>query len=169
MKRLLCLGLGLLTLSLGSCGYHAGGLVNKKLEGVKTFYVSMFDNFTTYPTAGMLATSAIGNSLQTDGTFKMASPGTADVEISGAVTNVTIEQSLVDWQDTHLSLEFRITMQVDYKVKRISDGKVIKEGCVTGDGSYYNTGGNVQAGRDAALSYAARNVAEEIVASFTMP
>ena len=169
MKRLLCLGLGLLTLSLGSCGYHAGGLVNKKLEGVKTFYVTMFDNLTTYPNAGMLMTSAIGNSLQTDGTFRMAAPGVADVEISGSVTNVTIEQSLVDWQDTHLSLEFRITMQVDYKVKRVSDGKVIKEGTASGDGSYYNAGGNVQSGRDAALSYAARNVAEEIVASFTTP
>lgn len=169
MKRLLCLGLGLLTLSLGSCGYHAGGLVNKKLEGVKTFYVTMFDNFTTYPNVGMLMTSAIGNALQTDGTFRMAAPGAADVEISGSVSNVTIEQSLVDWQDTHLSLEFRITMQVDYKVKRVSDGKVIKEGCATGDGSYYNAGGNVQSGRDAALSYAARNVAEEIVASFTTP
>ena len=167
MKRLLCLGLSLLTLSLGSCGYHAGGLVNKKLEGVKTFYVTMFDNLTTYPNAGMLATSAIGNSLQTDGTFRMAAPGSADVEISGTVTTITIEQSLVDWQDTHLSLEFRITMQVDYKVKRVSDGKVIKEGSASGDGSYYNTGGNVQSGRDAALSYAARNVAEEIVASFT--
>lgn len=169
MKRLLCLGLGLLTLSLGSCGYHAGGLVNKKLEGVKTFYVTMFDNLTTYPNAGMLMTSAIGNSLQTDGTFRMAAPGVADVEISGSVSNVTIERSLVDWQDTHLSLEFRITMQVDYKVKRVSDGKVIKVGTASGDGSYYNTGGNVQSGRDAALSYAARNVAEEIVASFTTP
>lgn len=169
MKRLLCLGLSLLTLSLGSCGYHAGGLVNKKLEGVKTFNVTMFDNLTTYPNAGMLATSAIGNSLQTDGTFRMAAPGAADVVISGAVTTITIQQSLVDWQDTHLSLEFRITMQVDYKVKRVSDGKVIKEGIASGDGTYYNTGGNVQSGRDAALSYAARNVAEEIVASLTTP
>lgn len=169
MKRLLCLGLGLLTLSLGSCGYHAGGLVNKQLEGVTTYCVTMFDNLTVYPSADMLMTSALGNALQTDGTFRMAAPGVADVEISGAVTNVTIEQSLVDWQDTHLSLEFRITMQVDYKVKRVADGRIIKEGSVSGEGSYYNTGGNVQSGRDAALSFAARNAAAEIVASFTMP
>lgn len=169
MKRVLCLfaGLCLLPLSLPSCGYHLGGVVSAKMEGVKSVAVEMFGNNTEYPLAGTLFTTALTNDLQTDGTFELLSPTTADAVVTGAVTGVSITRSLVDWRDANLSREFRVSVRVQYKVTRRSDGKVIASGTVTGSGNYYNSGGNVQAGREAAISYGTRRAAEAIVDSLT--
>jgi hypothetical protein len=64
---------------------------------------------------------------------------------------------------TGISLEIGVTVSVDYKVTDNRNGEVIMHGTVNGEGSYFNTGGNTQAGRDAALSYASRKAAELIV------
>lgn len=169
MKRVLCLfaGLCLLPLSIPSCGYHLGGVISAKMEGVKSVAVEMFANDTEYPIAGALQTTAITNALQTDGAFELLSPTTADAVITGSVSGVDISRSLVDWRDSNLSLEFRITVHVSYKVTRKSDGKVLAQGSASGSGTYYNTGGNTQAGRDAAISYGTRRAAEAIVAALT--
>ncbi len=170
MKRFLLLALCLLPLTgVTSCGYHAGGLVNPRMQGVSTFAVNMFDNVTTYPELGQLVTSAVGNELQSDGTFKMAAPSSADVVIRGSVTSASLSRTLVDWQDTNLSRELRVRVHVSYEVIRRSTGEVIRKGRATGDGTYFNTGGNTLTGRSAALSYGARQAASAIVDQLTIP
>ncbi len=170
MKRFLLLALCLLPLTgVTSCGYHAGGLLNPRMKGVSTFAVNMFDNETTYPELAQLVTSAVGNELQSDGTFKMASPSSADVVIRGAVTHASISRALVDWEDANLSRELHVRVHVSYVVTRRSTGEVIKKGYAVGDGTYFNTGGNTLTGRSAAFSYGARQAASSIVAQLTIP
>lgn len=163
MKRITRFSLCLLTLALASCGYRMGGVVNPKMEGMKTFSISMFDNHTTYPNVAFQVTTAASSELQADGAFRMAPASSADFTVSGAVTDVSYERLLVDSEDTYISLEIGVTVSVDYKVTDNRNGEVIMHGTVNGEGSYFNTGGNTQAGRDAALSYASRKAAELIV------
>ncbi len=170
MKRLLPLILCFFTLLiLSSCGYHLGGTVNAKLKGVKTIAVTMFDNNSEYPDLGFQVTTAMGNALQTDGTFTMAPPSSADVIVSGSVSGVDVRRSLIDGRDTHLARELTMKVYVSYTITRRKDGKVLVKGRANGDGSYFNTGGNTQAGRAAALSYASRRAAGMVVDLLTRP
>ncbi|MDO5473407.1 MAG: LPS assembly lipoprotein LptE [Akkermansia sp.] len=169
MKRLFQLSLCALPLVLGSCGYQLGGLVNGQLEGMKTFNINMFDNHTTFPNVAMQVTSALGNAMQTDGTFTVASPSEADFSVSGAVTSVNYNRLLVDSADSYLSLEIGVVVSATYTVTDNKTGKVIKSGSVSETGSYFNAGGNTLAGRDAALSYAARKAAGAVVDQLTTP
>ncbi len=169
MKRILSLlvGLCLLPLSVPSCGYHLGSVVSPKMDGVKSIAIEMFDNTTEYPIAGALVTTSVGNAIQTDGAFKLLSPTTADATITGSVSHVNISRSMVDWRDSNLSREFRVTVNVTYCVTRTSDGTVLAKGVASGSGTYYNAGGNTLAGREAALSYGTRLAADAIVESLT--
>lgn len=169
MKRILQLSLCALPLVLSSCGYQLGGLVNKSLEGKKTFNITMFDNHTTFPNVAVQVTTALGNAMQTDGTFTMAPSSEADFSVSGAVTSVHYNRLLVDSADSYLSLEIGVVVSANYVVTDNKTGEVLKRGSVSESGSYFNEQGNTLAGRDAALSYAARKAATAVVDQLTTP
>ena len=169
MKKLLQLTALLAPLALAACGYKLGGFVSPQMTGMKTFSVNMFENHTVYPNMGMQITSSIGNAMQTDGTFRMAVPSNADFTISGAVRNVKYERLLTDWRDSYQSLEVAVNIDVEYRIVNNKTGETISSGSVTGTGSYFNTGGNTQLGRDAALSFATRKAADQLVARLTTP
>lgn len=167
MKKLIQLTALLAPLTLASCGYTLGGFASPQMEGMKTFSVNMFENHTVYPNVAMQVTSAVGNSMQTDGTFTMAPSSTADFTISGTVRDVDYDRLLVDWRDSYQSLEVAVRVQVDYSIVDNKTGKTISSGTLSASGSFFNTGGNTQLGRDAALSYAARKVGDQLVSRLT--
>ena len=169
MKKSHAIALALCALLPASCGYHLGGTVRADMEGMKTYSVSMFENHTVYPNVAMQVTSAIGNALQGDGAFEVAPASAADFTVSGTVKSVELERKLVDWRDSYLSLEVGVYVIVDYTVTDNRSGKVLSSGELRGEGSYFNTGGNTQTGRDAALSYASRQAAESLVETLTIP
>ena len=169
MKRLFVLlacGLPLIT---ASCGYKIGGLVNGSLKGMSTFDVKMFENQTVHPYVAMQMTTALADAMQSDGTFRMASPADSDFSISGTVTSVGLSSLTSDPDDSYISREIGLTVSVDYCITNRKTGEVIKKGAVSGSGSYFNTAGNVQAARDAALSSATTQAAQELVNMMTLP
>lgn len=153
--------------SLG--GYHMGGLKPDSMQEMNTFAVEMFENHSTQPAAGMLLTNALTDSMQRDGTYRLADSARADFVISGEVTHLSRESLLTDPDDTYLSREVGVTVHVRYTVHRVSDGKVIMERKASGQGSYFTDAGNQQSSVDSALSYAARHAAEEITNDLTTP
>ncbi|MBE6419663.1 MAG: hypothetical protein E7031_05970 [Akkermansiaceae bacterium] len=169
MKRLLSLIAISVPLLTASCGYKLGGLVSGDMKDMKTFDVTMFENYTNYPHVAMQMTTALADALQSDGTFRMVAPSQSDFSVSGKVTSVSASSLTTNPDDTYLSLEIGLTVHVDYSITDRKSGKVIKTGSVTGRGSYFNTPGNVQSARDAALSYATRLAAEELVDALTLP
>lgn len=166
MKRLIILCA--LVLSLVSCGYHLGGFKREALKEVDTFCVHMFDNRTIYPNVSVQLTSALTDTLQRDGTYRLAPEGQADVRVQGEVRSVHASSLRPNWADTYLSSEIGLTVVAFYKVVSVSTGKVLLSGVVRGEGSYFNTG-NTQTARDTALSYASRRAAELIVEALTRP
>lgn len=156
-----------LMLSLSSCGYRLGGLRAVGMENMNTFTVRMFENNTTEPMAAMLFTTALADNLQRDGVYQIASRHAADFYITGCVRRTSLSSLRTDPDDTYVSSEVGITIDVEYKVVNAKTGGIITENSTEGTGSYFTSMGNVQQARDNALSYAARQAAENIVNNLT--
>ncbi len=170
MKKLSLLAVSLLAVALSSCGYHLGGLRSGAMKNVNTFCVDMFENRTTQAMVSMQMTTALADALQRDGTFRMASPSTADVRIEGVVKNISASSLITDSRDSYISREIGLRVFVDFKVIDCRSNKVLVYGTVSEDGSFFNDdAGNIQSARDAALSYATRKVATSIVNRLTIP
>lgn len=171
MKRLLLIPAAAVSLLLASCAslYHMGGLKPASMRELNTYAVEMFDNHSTQPSAGVLLTTALSNAMQRDGTYRLASASQADFSVSGEITHLSRESLLTDSHDTYLSREVGITVHVRYTVRNNRTGAVIMQREATGQGSYFTDMGNQQSAVDSALSYAARNAAEEITNDLTTP
>lgn len=168
MPRLV--SLAVLLLSSCSAGfYHMGGLKPASMQELHTFSVEMFDNHTTQPAAAVLLTSALADTLQRDGTYRLVSSSQADFSVSGEITHLSRESLLTDPDDTYLSREVGLTVHVRYTVRNNRTGTVIMQREASGQGSYFTDSGNRQSAVDSALSYAARNAADEITSDLTTP
>ena len=130
----------------------------------------MFANKTLYPYVATQLNAALGEQLQRDGTFRLASPSRCDAVLSGAVTSVGASTLRTNSANTYLSAEVGLTVHVHYTLTDTRTGKVIASGNVAAEGSFFNSDtGNVQTARDSALSYATRLAAEQIVQNMTLP
>ncbi len=156
-------------LLFSGCGYHLGGLRCDALKDKDTFCVNMFANHTTQPNVSIQLTTALADSLQRDGSFRMATPSECDFVIDGVVTRVMRESLSTDWRDSCISREIALIVYVSYVVTDPKSGKVLLRGTTHAEGSYFNTTGNIQSARESALSYAARKAAENIVYRLTIP
>ncbi len=128
----------------------------------------MFANHSLHTNACMLITTALTDNLQRDGSFRMASPAKCDFKIDGAVTGVGRKSYSADSRDSYISSEIGLVVYVQYRVTD-QHGKVLKSGNTRADASYFNKTGNIQSAREAALSYATRKAAENIVYTLTIP
>ncbi len=151
------------------CGYHLGGLRCEALKDMDTFCVNMFANHTTQPDAAMQMTTALTDFLQRDGSFRMASPTQCDFVIDGTVTRISRSALRTDSRDTYVSSEIGLTVHVDFVVTDPKTGNIITRGSSYGEGSYFNTTGNIQSARAAAISFATRRAAHKIVHNLTIP
>lgn len=169
MNRLLScitLAVGLL---LSSCGYHLGGLKPERMEKLETFCVRMFGNYTTQPGVAMQVTNAVADAMQRDGTYRMAPASSADFVVTGEVTSISRNSLRTDPEDSYLSTEIELTVRVRYKVIDRHTGETLWQATAHGSGSYFNQVGNVQTAIESALSYAARQAADDIVLTLTTP
>ncbi len=156
-------------LALSGCGYHLGGLRSNALKDKETFCVNMFANHTTQPMVAMQLTNALADSLQRDGSFRMAAPSDCDFRIEGTVTGIGRRSFRTSSGDSYVSSELGLVVYVSYKVIDTDTGELLMDGSTQATGSYFNDNGSVQSARDAALSYAARQAADNIVATLTIP
>ena len=160
----------LVAMVLSCCGYHLGGLRSGAMQNVQTFCVDMFENKTTHALVSMQMTTALVDTLQRDGTFRLASRSEADVRIEGSVTNVAASSLITNPDDSYISTEIGLRVIVAYKVIDCRTNKVLTSGTVSEEGSFFNDNtGNIQTAREAALSYATRKAAESIVNRLTIP
>lgn len=153
--------------SLNSCGYHLGGLKAKNMEHFSTFSVRMFENNSLEVQAGVLVTNAVTDLVQRDGTYKLASPATADFRIEGTVKDIYFSALQVNTDDTYVSTELGLNLTVDYQIVESATNKVVFKNSIKTSASFYNEVTNIQTARDNALSYAARKMAEELALSIS--
>src|SRR5450432_4581881 len=70
----------------GCAGYHLGP-VNGAAAGAKSIEIFPFNNQTLQPRLGDAVTQALRERLQTDGTYRLATHGAADVVVTGVITH----------------------------------------------------------------------------------
>lgn len=168
-RKLLCVCLLAALLSCG-CIYHPGGIKNRGMRKVNSICVNTFANHTLIPYVATQFSSALTETLQRDGDYRLASPSECDAVLTGTVTSVRENSLRTDWRNTYISAEIGLTVQVSYTVTDARTGRILTRGQVSEEGSYFNDPtGNIQAARDSALSYATRLAAEQIVLNLTTP
>lgn len=158
----------ILCLSTISCGYHLGGLKSDKLEHVDTFSLRMFENNSLEPLAAILMNNAIGEILQRDGSYKLASSASADCYITGEIKSIDYTSLRPDPDDTYISEEIGIVLTVTYQITETKTGKLLMSNQIDEETSYFNNVGNVQTSRENALSYAARKIAYRIAVDISI-
>lgn len=149
-------------LTLVSCGYHLGGMKTSALQNMNTFCVEMFDNQTLHPNAGMLVTSAVTNTLQSDGTYRMSPRNEADFVLKGCVSKIDRDSWITDTEDSYVSTQIGVRVQVHYQVVDMKSGRVLISAEEEESGNYFNDVGSAESSFEAAVSYAARRIADDI-------
>lgn len=167
MKTIRTLLTGFAAFVVSSCGYHLGGVKPANMKNMNTFAVEMFENNTVQPNVGMLMTTAMADTLQSDGTYRMAPRNKADFIVKGVVTSIERNSLITNTEDTYVSREIGLEVNVDYEVVDRKTGKVLRSGSTSGTGSYYNQGVNTVSAMDTALSYATRRLADSITLNLT--
>ncbi len=167
MKSIRVFIAGLAALLVSACGYHLGGVKPANMQEMHTFAVEVFDNNTVQPNVGMLMTTAMTNTLESDGTYRLAPRSEASFIVKGTVTDIDRKSLITDSDDTYVSREIGLTVNVDYQIIDRKTGAVLRKGTASGTGSYFNKGVNTVSAMDTALSYATRLVAESITLSLT--
>lgn len=160
------LGVAACLLLLPGCGYHLGGYKPDELQNMHTFSVSMMENNSLEPRAAVLVTSAVADSLQRDGTYRLSARGKSDFRIEGEIASVTYGSLRTNREDTYVSDEIALNVSVKYRVVRNADGKTLIENPVDVSAGFYNMG-NVQTARTNAMSYAAMLIAQRITDTLT--
>lgn len=165
-KTLAC---ALCALFLASCGYHLGGLKNSRVKDIDTCCVQMFGNRSFYPLAAVQMTSALTDALQCDGTFSLSSPKEADMTIEGEIADVSLSSVRTNIYDTYVSDEVRLTVAVNYRAVRSDNGENLTSGVIRESVTCFLELGNVESGKEDAVSYAVRKAADRIVERLTTP
>ncbi len=169
MKFIRTLSAAVLTLLVSACGYHLGGVKPANMKNMNTFCVEMFENQTVQPNIGMLMTTSLTNALQSDGTYRMAPRENADFIIKGIVTHIDRDSLRTNTNDSYVSSEIGLVVNVSYKLIERKSGRVLRESDTRATGSYFNQGVNTISSMDTALSYAARLAADNIAQDLTTP
>lgn len=169
MKAMRSVFVGALALVVSSCGYHLGGIKPEYMKDMNTYCVEVFENNTVQPSVGMLMSTAMTNTMQSDGTYLLAPRSKADFILKGSVTHIERDSLRTNPDDTYVSSEIGLTVYVNYQVIDNKTGKQLTKGSTSATGSYFNQGVNTVSAMDAALSYATRLAAENITSNLTNP
>jgi len=166
MKRaLLCLiSSAAIAGCLVSCaGYELGGRKPDSLAGVERIAVPMFANATQHPRAEALATSAVGQALTRDGTYRISSVGQADAVLEGVLKSIDYSTVRGTRLDTLLAEEFNNTVTLEWQLRDARDPtRILARGNAAGSSQVFRDS-NLQTARNNALNDALENAAEALV------
>jgi outer membrane lipopolysaccharide assembly protein LptE/RlpB len=148
-------------LLFSGCGYHLGEIRPTPMRSVQTVAVQTFKNETYRPRLEVLMADTLIRSLQNDGTYQITSSNRADAIIYGTLVQVNrfpIRSALSNVLQT---LEYQLTIIVNYEVQDRISGAILMEGSVTGSTTFFPTGDLVTDERQA-LSVAAQRASENL-------
>ena len=162
MKSLRLFFIAAAAIVLASCGYHIGALKPSYMKDMNTFCVEVFENETLYPDVGVMMTTAVANSLQSDGTYRMAPRKEADFIVKGSVSRISRESLIISADDTYVSEKIALTVYVNYEVIERKTGKTLSKSFAVDASSIFNQAGSSESSIESALSYATRRIADDI-------
>lgn len=150
-----------LPLILASCaGYQLGGVKPSHLQNIKSVNVPLFINDTLLIRADAYATNSAVDAIIRDGTYKIATPHTADAILLGRVSRVKFSQVSSTRTDTLASEELGMTVTIDWVLKDANDpSRILEQGKSEGTTRFFARG-NLNIARTNALPDALRRATE---------
>ncbi|MBC8097726.1 MAG: hypothetical protein H7Y43_18150 [Akkermansiaceae bacterium] len=122
----------LLPLAGAGCAGYRLGPTNGVAAGEKTLQLTPFSNQTMQPRLGDAVTTSLRRNLQRDGTFKLATRGGADVEITGVLTHYHRHELSFVPRDVLTVSDFRINVKARVTARDRISGKTILDKEVSG-------------------------------------
>jgi len=165
MKSRLAL-LATLAITLAGCGYHLGEIRPTTMRSVRTLAVPTFKNNTFESRIEVLFADTLVKKLQQDGTYRIVDTNQADAVVYCVIEKID-RGALRSVQNNVLATsEFRLTVLARYEVVDIGTGRVLMEGQVTGNTSFFS-GNDLQTLERQGLSNAAADLAENLTTRLT--
>jgi hypothetical protein len=131
-------------LVVGCAGYQLGSQKPAALTHIRSIAISPFENHSYEPNLSIKPANLIAQHLQTDGTYKLATPSNADATLEGTIESVerlpVSSGAMNRGRDTLLTSEYLLSVRVAYLVRQKETGKTLRQGKVTGTTSFFIPG-----------------------------
>jgi outer membrane lipopolysaccharide assembly protein LptE/RlpB len=155
-----------IAITLAGCGYHLGEIRPTTMRSVRTLAVPTFKNNTFESRIEVLFADTVVKKLQQDGTYRIVDTNQADAVVYCVIEKID-RGALRSVQNNVLATsEFRLTVLARYEVVDIGTGRVLMEGQVTGNTSFFS-GNDLQTLERQGLSNAASDLAENLTTRLT--
>jgi outer membrane lipopolysaccharide assembly protein LptE/RlpB len=155
-----------IAITLAGCGYHLGEIRPTTMRSVRTLAVPTFKNNTFESRIEVLFADTVVKKLQQDGTYRIVDTNQADAVVYCVIEKID-RGALRSVQNNVLATsEFRLTVLARYEVVDIGTGRVLMEGQVTGNTSFFS-GNDLQTLERQGLSNAAADLAENLTTRLT--
>jgi len=150
-----------LTVSLAGCaGYQVGPTLGANYRSVA---VLMFRNKTYQPQIEVQITGAVIKAFQADGTLRIDSAASADVIVTGEITQYRQHELRSQRTDTGAPSEYRVTIEARIEAHdRVTGKTVLAPTVVTGSGDTF-IGDDLQSAQQQVLPLIAENLAKRVV------
>jgi hypothetical protein len=159
--------LPVLALLFGGCaGYHVGPVQPKYMGGIKTIAVPTFKNSTLMPRIEVLAADIVIRQIQQDGTYQIVSSDRADAVLEGSIQSITRGPQRSLRENVLTTTEFKVIVQIKYKLTRRETGEEIENRFVSGSTSFY-TGEDPNEGERQAIPLAIQDAAVRLVSQIS--
>lgn len=157
--RCLCFCIAALSIS-GCAGYRLGSMLP---ADIRTVYVPTFINATDEPLIELETTRAAVNTIQRDGSLRLAPEDEADAILNVTLTEFRMQALAFDRTRRAAANEYRLFLTADAVMTRRTTGEVIaRHGRITGDTTFIFTGDLTSAKQDA-LPRAAEDLAQLVI------
>jgi len=146
-------------LCAGCAGYRLG---STPPPGIKTLYVPAFVNRTGEPDVDTVATRAVIQEIQRDGTLGLSDAANADAHLYVTVTDYNLEPLRYDANRAKTTREYRLLLTAEAEFRRRDPEEVLAKRKLRGDATFELVG-NLATAKIEALPRAAEDLAHDIV------
>jgi hypothetical protein len=156
-------GLLLVFVLSGCAGYRLGDISGRNLQGVHSVYVPVVKNVSLEPDLQVIATDAIIQRFNSDGTLEVNQNGNADSELD--VTIDSVSRSAIASSVTNILVTSQYQLTINAKVTYVNrrlGRKIFENVSVSGVTTYF-TQSDIQESERQALPLAAQDLANSTV------
>ena len=154
--------LALILLLPGCSGYHIGPIKPQFMQGVNSIAVQNFKNDTLEPRIEVLVADTVIKQFQQDGTYRIESAENADAILEGSISNIRRRASRSVRGEVLATREFTLELELQFVLKRRSDGKTLQTRTIEGRTSFF-VSGDVNQDERQAIPLAAQDAAVRLV------
>jgi len=155
--------LAALTLALCGCAGYRLGPGNGLAAGDKSIQINPFANQTMEPRLGDAVTMALRRRIQQDGTYRVATRGSADIVVSGTIVRYDRRELSLLPNDVLTVRDYRVSVTAQATARDVSTGKVIFEKPINGY-TLVRVGSDLTSAERQAIPLLAEDLAKNVTA-----